>query len=150
MAAKEKQMGVLGGKLLLEAPQARDAETATSARLRYAAEEASLRTVASAVSAALTRVLRWHVWWQGISDALPVDVTVDLANEFFSVRAWAEEVKTAIMAWQSNGISFETLFERLQVGGWAREGVTAEQELAAIDAEVERRIGSMPDVAVTE
>ena len=132
MAAKEKHMAVLGGRLLLETPSdGRIAETATSARLRYASESASLRTIAGAVSAALTRVLRWHVWWES-GGGIPLDLRVELANEFFTMRATADEVKTALLLYQSDGITFETFYEQLQKGGWTRAGVTAEQEQRAI------------------
>ncbi len=131
MAAKEKQMAVLGGRLLLDAPTAQAAETATSARLRYASETASLRTIARAVSAAFTRVTRWHCWWMGAGEMDPA-VRVDLNDDFFSLRASAEEVKTLMLLLQSDSVSFETFFEQLQRGGWTREGVTAEQELSAI------------------
>jgi hypothetical protein len=131
MAALEKQMAVLGGRLLLEVPHGQVQETATSARLRYASETASLRTIAGAVSAALTRVLRWHIWWMTSGD-IPLDVRVDLTDEFFQLKASPEDVKALLVLFQADSISFETFFDGLQKGGWTREGVTAEQELEAI------------------
>jgi len=132
MAAKERHMAVLGGRLLLEEANAKNAETATSARLRYSAEAASLRTIAGAVAAALTRALRWHVWWTSTGEALPLSVEVRLSDEFFQVRASADEVRAALLAVQAEQMSFKSFFAFLQRGGWARPGVTVEQERAEI------------------
>ncbi len=131
MQAKEKQMSVLGGKLLLEEPHGQP-ETATSAKLRYSAESASLRTISSAVGSALTTALRWMVWWQGTDTELPVDVSVELSDDFFDMKASPEEVKAAFLAVQGDTMSFQTFYHILQKGGWTREGVTAEEELRAI------------------
>lgn len=130
MSAKERQMAVLGGRLLLEASTART-ETAASVRLRYSAETASLRTIASAVSTAVTRLVRWHCWWLGAGD-VDLTITFALTDEFFSLKATADEVRASLLLYQSDSISFDTFFNQLQLGGWTREGVTADQERAAI------------------
>ena len=124
-------MAVLGGRLLLDAPYGQ-AETATSARLRYASESASLKTIASAVGAAMTATLRRHAWWEGVGE-LPLDVRVSVNDEFFSMRASAEDVKTLLLAFQSDAISFETFYDQLQKGGWTRDGVTAADERRTVE-----------------
>jgi hypothetical protein len=134
MAAKEKMMAILGGRLLLEEPHAQ-AETATSAMLRYGAESATLRTIASAVSAALTRALRWHAWWVGTDDEPPLGTRVDLSRELLQVRATPDEVRALLMLAQAGKVSFDTFFHLLQQGGWTRPGITAEAEAAAIRSE---------------
>jgi hypothetical protein len=133
MAAKEKQMAVLGGRLLLEAPNARP-ETATSARLRYSAEASSLHTISVAVGAAMTRVLRWHIWWLSTDDALRLEAEVRLSDEFFAMKATPEEVRTALMAVQAGEMSFATFYALLARGGWTRPGVSADEEKHAIHA----------------
>lgn len=133
MAAKERQMSVLGGRLLLEEPHGQAAETATSARLRYSGEAASLRTIAGSTSAALTLAMRWWTWWQIVADALPLDVRVDLPHEFFQTSLSADEVRAALFATQAGEMSSETFYALLQ-RGWARPGVTVEQERKAIEA----------------
>lgn len=126
-------MAVLGGRLLLDAAsESRHGETATSARLRYSAEAASLRTIAGALGTALTRMLRWHVWWMTAGD-IPTAVSATLGDEFFNLKATPEEVKAALLLYQSDSISFETFFDQLQKGGWTREGVTADQERKDIE-----------------
>lgn len=131
---KRKLMATLGARLLEE--QAGAAETATAVGMRHSGEHATLRTVAQAIEQGLTMALQWHVWWMG-TEATPEDTkaTYELNKEFFAVKASPDEVRAALLAWQAGGISFETFYERLQKGGWSREGVTAEEELRAIEAE---------------
>jgi hypothetical protein len=95
--------------------------------LRYNAETASLRTIAAAVSAAVTRLLRWHAWWLGTGDVDPA-ITFALSDEFFSLKATADEVRASLLLFQADSISFDTFFHQLQLGGWTRDGVTADQE----------------------
>lgn len=133
MTAKEKLMATLGASLL-EEPAARTAETATAIRMRHSGQAAALKTVAGAASAALTRVLRWHVWWWAGAGELPLGVQVRLSDEFFQMRATPEEVRAAIEAVQSGQLSFESLYALLEQGGWTRPGVTAADERHAIDA----------------
>jgi len=135
MAAKERQMAALGGRLLLEEPHGRAEETATSVRLRYSAESASLRTISDSVSAALTRMARWHAWWIGNGSTVPLEVQVRLTDELFSARATADEIRAALLLLQDEQITYETFYHRLQVGGWTRPGITAAEERAAISRE---------------
>jgi hypothetical protein len=133
LAALEKQMGTLGARLLIEPPSAHEGETATAAKLRHSAEAASLSTIAGSVSQGLSLMLRRHAWWAAAGqNTLPLDLRVSLSDQLFSVRASADEVRAALMLWQASAISFDTLFQRLAIGGWGREGVTAEQEREAI------------------
>ena len=138
MGAKERQMATLGARMLEDA-HASGAATATEVLLTHSGESASLRTIAGAASAALTRMLRWHVWWfTGTGDltALNGKVRADLPREFFQVKASPEEIKAAILAIQAGEISYDTFYSILEKGGWAREGVTAEDEKKAIKAEL--------------
>jgi hypothetical protein len=132
LAALERQMAVVGARLLLEAPAAQQAETATSVKLRYSGEQASLRTISGAVEAALTRCVRWHSWWWAGAGPLSIDPRVVLANDFFAIGASAQELQTALGMVQAEVISHATFWSLLQRAGWAREGVTSSQEQEAI------------------
>lgn len=121
-------MAVLGGRLLLEAPHSQGQETATSARLRYSAESATLRTIAGAVGAAMTKALRWHGWWAGNSASVDLRTRVSLGSDFFAVKASPEEIRTALLAVQADQMSFDSFYTLLQQGGWARAGVSADEE----------------------
>jgi hypothetical protein len=134
MSEKKRQMAALGARVLEDASAS--PETATAIRLRHGAEQATVRTVAESLEQALTLVAQWLGWWQGL-EATPADVkvTVSLNKEFFALKATPEEVKAALLALQAGEISYETFYERLKQGGWARDGVTAEQERQQIEAE---------------
>jgi hypothetical protein len=133
MTAKEKQMASLGARLL-EDPSANAAETATAVRMRHSGEGAALRTIAGAGSTALTTLLRWHAWWAG-TGGIDQSIKVALAQEFSNIRATPEEVKALVLQVQAGLIGYETFYANLQKGGWTREGVSAAEELKAIEAE---------------
>jgi hypothetical protein len=132
MEEKKRQMATLGARILEDSGGA--AETATAVSMRHAGEQASMRRMAGSISQALTAALRWMGWWVGIdADPSKVEASCELNKDFFQVKASPEEIKTAFLLWQGEGISKETFFDRIQKGGWAREGVTFEDEQAAIE-----------------
>ncbi len=128
---KQKLMATLGARLLEE--QASTQETATAVGMRHAGEHASLRTVAQAVELGLTKVLQWLAWWAGTSDK-PEDTgaTVELNKEFLTVKMSPAELHELVLSLQAEQISYPTFYHNISVGGVAREGVTWEEELAAI------------------
>jgi len=132
MSEKKKQMATLGARLLEDAPTID--ETATSAKMRHGGEVASLKTIAQSLEQAFTDVLQICVWWQG-TDTRPNEakVSVALNKEYLNVRATPQEIQVALTALQSGEMSFETWYNLLVTGGWAREGVNAEQERKDID-----------------
>jgi len=134
MASKERLMATLGARLL-EDPTNQAAETATAVRLRHSGEGAALSVIAASASAALTRVARWHAWLLGVAPKIPTDVTVELSGEFVQIRATPEEIRTALLSVQAGEMAFETWYSLLTRGGWARKGVSAEDEQAAIARE---------------
>ena len=130
----QKMMATLGARLLEE--QSSTAETMGAVGMRHAGEHATLRTIAGAVEQALTMALQWHAWWTG-TEAMPAQTkaSFELNKDFFAVRATPDEVRMAMLAWQSGGISMRTFYDRIQRGGWTREGVSFEDELAEIARE---------------
>ena len=132
MIEKKLQMAALGARLL-ENPQTGRDETATAVRIRHSGDEAALSFIGSAMSAGLTQLLTRHSWWSD-SGEMPTDITVEISDKFLNVRATPEDVKTLVLQLQAEAISYETFYAQLMDGGWAREGVTAEEELQAIRA----------------
>lgn len=132
MDKKEKQMAVLGARLLED--QAQVQETASAVRMRHADEHANLRTVAGAIESGLTLVLEVFTWWVGTED-MPVDtpVEVELNKEYLNVKATAQEIQVALTALQAGEISFETWWYLLTTGGWGREGIDAATERDTIN-----------------
>ncbi len=131
MDKKEKMMATLGARLLEEPSSVQ--ETATAVSMRHSGEHATLRMVAQSVEERFSRVLQIIAWWVG-TEVKPeeVEAFVEFNKEFWAVRATPQEVQAALLAYQADGISFPTFYERLEKGGWAREGVTAEEELKEI------------------
>ncbi len=127
MDEKKKQMASQGARLLEDAPTV--GETAAAVKLRHSGETASLRTVAQSLEQGFTLVLQIACWWQSL-DARPSDVavTVELNKEYMNVRATPQEIQAALTALQAGEISFETWYNILQTGGWAREGIDAAAE----------------------
>lgn len=141
---KRKLMATLGARLLEDQPAA--AETMGAVAMRHSGEHATLRTIAQAVEQGLALALRFHIWWTG-TEKRPGDVKVafELNKDFFAVKASPDEVRAALMAFQADGISFETFYTLLQKGGWTREGVKLEDEKVAIEGQIKTRMDRMPD-----
>jgi hypothetical protein len=131
MEEKKKQMAALGARLLEDANAV--AQTATEVRMRHTGETASIKTIAQSLEMGLTQVLQICVWWQGV-DTTPADAdaNVELNKEYLDVRATPQEMQVNLTMLQAGEISYETFYNLLQTGGWAREGVTAEDEQKAI------------------
>jgi Domain of unknown function (DUF4055) len=128
MDDKKKMMATIGARLLEEQATA-DRETATAVQVRHSAEHASLRTIAGSLESGLTRVLQVVAWWAGTEEK-PEDteVGVELNKEFLNIKAMPAEMQVALTALQAGEMSFETWYNLLVTGGWAREGVDADQE----------------------
>lgn len=135
MDEKKKQMATLGARLLEDSPTTN--ETAAGVRMRHGGEVASLKTIAQSLEQGLTGVLQICIWWQG-TDKTPqvVKAAVTLNKEYLNIRATPQEIQVALTALQAGEMSFETWYNLLTTGGWAREGVNAEQERKDIDTRV--------------
>lgn len=133
---KRKMMATLGAKLLEE--QAGTAETATAVGMRHSGEHATLRTIAQSVEQGATKAAQFHAWWIG-TEKWPTDtkVSVELNKEFFAIKASPDEIKAALLLVQDERISYQTFYNILAGGGWAREGVDFEEELEDIEADRE-------------
>jgi hypothetical protein len=145
MEEKQRMMATLGAKLLEEQPGA--AETATAVGMRHSGEQANLRTLAQVAEQGLTRALQQFVWWMG-TEATPalVPARVELSKDFFAMRMSEAELRAYVMAWQSDGISWETLHYNLARGDVMRPGVSADDERRAI----ERQGGIRPPASGAE
>jgi hypothetical protein len=139
MEEKKKQMAVLGGRLLEDPSQVQ--ETASAVRMRHVGEHATLSTITQSMEVGLTLTLQIMSWWAGTADK-PIDQTdvgVELNKEFLNIKATAQEIVAALQSLQAGEISFATWYDFIQTGGWAREGVDAEQELKDIEADLKRK-----------
>lgn len=134
MDQKERQMAVLGARLLEQ--QKAGVEAEGTLRMRHAGDDASLRLVSATLSAGISRAMRWHAWWLGAAKAPDErEIGYDLGVEFFSVRMSSGDLQALVQAYQAGTMSFETLYFNLQRGDVARPDVDAKAERHAIDAE---------------
>jgi len=143
MADKQKQMAVLGARMLEDVPNVN--ETASAVSLRHSGEHASLRTVTQSIELGLQMVLQIVAWWKG-TEAKPVDtaVEVELNKVYNTIKVSAQEMASALQALQADEISFETWYNILTTGGWGREGITPEQELIDIQKRIDAKKAREP------
>ena len=93
---------------------------------------ASLRTIASSLGAALTTLVRWHGWWAAGTGPIDLSVRVDIADDLDRLQVSADDIRAALLAVQSDLMSFDSFHHLLEAAGWTRPGATAADERAAI------------------
>ena len=143
---KRKLMATLGARLLEDQPRAQ--ETATAVGMRHAGEHATLRTIAQSVEQALTYALSWHAWWGSTAEQpSDMDTGVELNKDFLNIKASPEEIKAALLLWQSGAISYQGFYSLLQRGEWSEPGIDADTEKKRIEKEGEEASsGAMPPI----
>ena len=126
---KEAMMAALGARML--AAEKRQVETAETAAIHRSGENSVLASLAIAVSGALSKALGWCGMWAGVQE----EVEVELNTDYLPSGMTPQELTALVGAWQAGGISAATLYENLQRGEIARQGVEFEDEKAAIEEE---------------
>ena len=118
MERKEHQMAILGARML-EASK-RDAETAEAMQIKAVGEGSVVTNIAKSLSASLTLVVKWVVWWHQTADKklsdIGDDVIVSLNLDFSALQLEAPEIIALVKAWQARAISRDTLDHVLQRG----------------------------------
>jgi hypothetical protein len=140
--AKEKQMAVLGARMLEQ--QKRASEAFDSIQAHRKGEESMLAAAAQSVGLGLERVLKWFTDWAG-ADSKGENVECQLSREFYP-QAMTDKMLTALVAaWQSNAISYETLFDNLQAGDVIDADKTVEDEQTLMKNEAPKLSGQTVD-----
>jgi hypothetical protein len=150
MESKQAQMATLGARLL-ETPGIN--ETATAVLIRHSGDNATLRTIAGAIEQAFTTVLQTVLWWVGTAEApsdLEEEVEVELNKDYVNVRASPQEIQAALASLQEGKISYATWWNLIQTGGWGREGIDADAEQTAIEADKAKAKAAEPTPAVPQ
>lgn len=124
---KQEQMAAIGARML--SPEKAQAEAAETLKLKHAGEGAVLSTISSMISQGLTRVLNIMAEWAGAS----AGQVITLNKDFVELTMTGPELTALIGAWQSGGISRETMFWNLQQGEMIQPGRTFEQEKDSIE-----------------
>lgn len=132
-ASKEKReyMAAMDARLLRDEQKLQN-ETAEAARIRSTGESATLSSISSTVSEALTLVLQWLVWWAGVEDVSKVEVCLN--TQFVDVGLDAQKMVALISARQSGLISQESFLWNLKRGNLLDPSVSVEQEMERIDS----------------
>lgn len=134
---KIDRMATLGARILETDESSAGKETATGVKARQGSSQARLKTVAITSSQALTKAMRIMCWWAGFTnDVNDEKIVVTLNANFAETNLTPEEVKTRLLAVQAGQMSPETFYDALAKGGWARPGITYEQERADIEAAI--------------
>ena len=129
---KEKQMAVLGARMLEEQKLA--VETAEALSIRRSGESSLLAAIAQTISTAFTVMVRWHVQWVSATQDAEL-YKIELNKDFFGIPMSAGELSALMQQWQSGAISYKTFYWNLQQGEITRPGVSAEEELDQIHLE---------------
>jgi hypothetical protein len=136
--ADELDNAARAGARLFDQQEAND-ESGEAKRIRYAAETATLTSIAQTSAQGLERALRFVAKMMGL-DPEQVIVTPDLS--FVNTNLTPQQIDSLIKAWQAGAISYETLFENLQSGEVINAEKSAEDEQKLIieedDADLER------------
>lgn len=139
MANDKVEMATLGARLLEEQPTT--AETLGAIQIRHSGETGSLRSMANLASEGLTRVLRWHHWWNGDTENLDDErFNFTLNTDFSTTRLDPQELQALMQLWQGGGISKQTLFWNLKQGEIIPAENEYEDEEAMIEAQEPARI----------
>ncbi len=110
------------------------AESGVARRLRFAAETATLMSVAQNSCAALEVALRHGATIMGLN---PEDVRVIPPTDLLDSTMTASDASALTKVWMDGAISYETLYGNLQRGGIADSDRTAEDETKLIEDETD-------------
>jgi hypothetical protein len=127
---KEKQMAVLGARMLEQ--QKAGVESEGAMQLRSNGESSVLAAMANLVSMGMSKMLTFMNLWAFGSEE---EVKVSLNTDYMPVGLTSAELAELVKSWQSGAISFDTLFANLQRGEIIAADVTIEDEREKIEAE---------------
>jgi hypothetical protein len=128
---KERQMAVLGARLLFDAKK--DAESFDTVKLRAASEGAALGNIAGHLTVTASEAMQWFYWWQRTEeDPTQIEATVLINQDFVETAIDPATLQALVSAFQQNAISFEAFFHQLQKGEVYPDGWDIDQEAAAI------------------
>jgi len=130
MDNKKQEMAALGARMLQA--DKKQAETAETAKINKSGDSNTLTTIVGGVESSLNRILSIMAQWQSI---LSLDVSVEMNRDFVDEGMTPQEITALVGAWQSNGISKETLVYNFQKNDLLQAGRTIEEEISAINSQ---------------
>lgn len=144
----EKRNAAAAGARMFNTGQSSSQESGEARRMRFAAETASLTSVAHSSCALLEKSLRNVGRMMGLSDAEIDGIVVYPPKDLMDRRLSPEEVDRVMALVEKGHLSFETAYESLQEGEWASAERTWEEERELMDKEDVDRSGSDAMAAV--
>ncbi|HEV7437764.1 MAG TPA: DUF4055 domain-containing protein [Pseudorhizobium sp.] len=132
----ERQNAAQSGARLFNSSESKTAESGDALRIRFAAETATLTSIALSSAQGLEKALRHIAVMIGQS---PEAVTVKPNLSFVDATLTPEQAASLVSLWQNGAIAYETLYENLQRGEIASAERDHEAEMKLID---EERFGS--------
>lgn len=141
----KKEMATHGARLLEERPNM--VETLGAVQLRHSGELGMLKSMANLESEGLTRLIRWHHWWNGDTEDMNDPAYTYMLNTDFDVsRLNPQELQALIAVYQAGRMSDEVLFWNMKQGEMIPNERTFEEEQAAIESRTPARLpfGDMP------
>lgn len=127
----EREAAVAAGARIFDSVQ-KSAESGEALRLRYAAQTATLTTIAQASAAGLEKALRYVALMIG---ANPQEVIVKPNLKFVEATMTPQEAAELVKVWQAGVISKLTLYENLQRGEIASAERSFDEEEDLIETE---------------
>jgi hypothetical protein len=128
----ERQNAAQSGARLFNSSESKSAESGDALRIRFAAETATLTSIALASAQGLEKALRHIAIMIGQS---PDAVTVKPNLSFVDATLTPEQAASLVSLWQNGAIAYETLYENLQRGEIASAERDHEAEWKLIDGE---------------
>lgn len=143
----EKRNAAAAGARMFNSVERASQESGEARRMRFAAETASLMSVAQASCALLEKSLRSAGRMMGLSDEEIEAIVVHPPKDLIDRRLDPQEVAQIMGLADKGFISYETAYEQLQEGEWASPERSWEDERRLIDREELERSPSPDDLA---
>ena len=130
MADKVSEMAALGARML--EPRVRGVESAETAGIHRAGEEAMLASVGTAISIGLSKAVKWFSDWAGGQGK----AEITLNDDYYPTQLDPAMILSIMQSWQAGmpGFSDQNIYDKFQRGGFADPDVTLEEEQARIKA----------------
>lgn len=141
MAAKEKHMGQIGARVLLDDP--RQAIAAETARIQRAGEHSTLARISDVISRGLSAVLREFSRWAGAEAPNALYV---VNKNFLPAGIDPAELTALVGAFQKGVLSSRDLFARLQAKEVIATGKTFEEHESEIEQDAAKIATSLDRV----
>jgi hypothetical protein len=122
LARKEQQMAILGARMLFN--EKKGVEAAETASIHRSSENSVLADISEEISQAIEKAFSYIT-----QDPFSYQLNKDFLGKSLS----AQELTALVSAWQSGGISQETLFDNLKKGEIYQDNATFEDEQSKID-----------------